>query len=229
MLFRPLPYPDPDRLVSVSILRRGHTAEYEQIAQNGKTWKALHENMRSVEVAIHSGDANGVNFVAPGNQTLRSAGSYLGGILPRSRRDASQGSGIYRSGRSSRRRRGCNRQQCHLANRTSWRPFGDRPDRHSSRPIVRSDWRHAARHLNQCPGGRLDALARHNYRRGRRRKLRNHRPSAAWRKLGPGQLGNLGSWPGHRRRNASFGRPVRLFPSSSAPSGPCRRSLGRHC
>jgi predicted permease len=80
----------------VSILRRGPNAEYEQIAQNGQTWKTLHESVRSIDLAIHSGDANGVNFVAPGTkryvkQARISAGFFrVLGVTPQIGREFSE-------------------------------------------------------------------------------------------------------------------------------------------
>jgi predicted permease len=66
VLFRPLPYPEPDRLVSVSFHQRGPRGEYQQTSQDGQTWKALHENMRSVDLAVQSGGTSGVNLVTTG-------------------------------------------------------------------------------------------------------------------------------------------------------------------
>jgi predicted permease len=64
MLFRPLPYPDPDRLARVSRLDRSPRGWYEQVEVNGRTWEYIHGHARTIDVAVHSG-FEGVNLVAP--------------------------------------------------------------------------------------------------------------------------------------------------------------------
>jgi predicted permease len=67
VLFRPLPYPQPDRLATVIVLHRGAGGEYEQMAQDGRNCEIVREHARSLEAAVHSGGGNGVNFVSGNN------------------------------------------------------------------------------------------------------------------------------------------------------------------
>ena len=64
MLFRPLPYPEPDRLARVSRLDRSPRGWYEQVAVNGRTWEFIRDHARTIDVAVHGG-FEGVNLVAP--------------------------------------------------------------------------------------------------------------------------------------------------------------------
>ena len=72
MLFRPLPYPQPDRLARVSRLDRSDRGWYEQVEVNGRTWEYIRDHARTIDVAVHSG-FEGVNLVAPagGAQYIR--------------------------------------------------------------------------------------------------------------------------------------------------------------
>ncbi len=64
MLFRPLPYPQPDRLARVSRLDRSERGWYEQVEVNGRVWEYIRDHARTIDVALHSG-FEGVNLVAP--------------------------------------------------------------------------------------------------------------------------------------------------------------------
>jgi len=64
MLFRPLPYPEPDRLARVSRLDRSDRGWYEQVEVTGRTWEYIRDHARTIDVAVHSG-FEGVNLVAP--------------------------------------------------------------------------------------------------------------------------------------------------------------------
>ena len=72
MLFRPLPYPQPERLARVSRMDRGDRGWYEQVEVNGRTWEYIRDHGRTLNVAVHSG-FEGVNLVAPdgGAQYIR--------------------------------------------------------------------------------------------------------------------------------------------------------------
>jgi predicted permease len=65
-LLRPLPYPEPDRLVQVATHFRSARAEGDNYGQNGRTWEAVRDHATFLDSAVHSG-ADGVNFAAPGN------------------------------------------------------------------------------------------------------------------------------------------------------------------
>lgn len=62
VLFRPLPYPDPDRLASVVTRQTGRGKSYEQVEQNGRSWQVLHGNTKSVDIAAFSDGTGGVNL-----------------------------------------------------------------------------------------------------------------------------------------------------------------------
>jgi predicted permease len=63
VLFRPLPYPQPDRLVQIIVHRQYAGGVYDQLGQDGRTWEALHPNVRAIDIAVQ-GSASGVNFVS---------------------------------------------------------------------------------------------------------------------------------------------------------------------
>ena len=54
MLFRPLPYPRPDRLNRISVLIRDSQGEDEDTSVDGKTWEYLRDRVRSLDMALHS-------------------------------------------------------------------------------------------------------------------------------------------------------------------------------
>src|SRR5262249_38941911 len=72
MLFRPLPYPEPDRLARVARLDRDREGWYEQTAVTGRTWEYIRDHARTMDLALHR-DFEGVNLVAPagGAQYIR--------------------------------------------------------------------------------------------------------------------------------------------------------------
>ena len=93
MLFRPLPYPEPDRLARVSRLDRSPRGWYEQVSVNGRAWKYIRDHARTIDVAVHRG-FEGVNVVAPagGAQYVRqvrvSAGFFrVLGVAPMTGRE----------------------------------------------------------------------------------------------------------------------------------------------
>ncbi|MCU1295414.1 MAG: hypothetical protein JWP08_4264 [Bryobacterales bacterium] len=62
VLFRPLPYPEPDRLALVVTRESGRGMSGEQTEQNGRSWQVLHQNAKSVDIAVFSDGASGVNL-----------------------------------------------------------------------------------------------------------------------------------------------------------------------
>jgi predicted permease len=65
-LLRPLPYPEPDRLVLIATHVRSSRAEGYNYSQNGRTWEAVRDHAGFLDSAVHSG-TDGVNFAASGN------------------------------------------------------------------------------------------------------------------------------------------------------------------
>lgn len=61
-LFRPLPYPEPDRLVQVVTRYLGQGSAGMQSSQNGATWEAIRDHARSLDACVYSGWVKGVNF-----------------------------------------------------------------------------------------------------------------------------------------------------------------------
>jgi predicted permease len=65
MLFRPLPYPEPDRLARISVVTRHAQGEDEETSVDGKTWEYLRDRVRSLDMAVHA-LPQPVNLVASG-------------------------------------------------------------------------------------------------------------------------------------------------------------------
>jgi predicted permease len=67
LLLKPLPFPEPDRLGTVSTLFRSPRGQEEQTSVDGKTFFAIHDNATTVATAVSSGGfGGGVNLVAGG-------------------------------------------------------------------------------------------------------------------------------------------------------------------
>jgi predicted permease len=66
VLFRPLPYPEPDRLAWISELQHTPEGEYEETAQSGRRWEYLRDNVRSMDLAVYSSGSQGVNLLPEG-------------------------------------------------------------------------------------------------------------------------------------------------------------------
>ncbi len=64
VLFRPLPYPEPNRLVIIAIHRQGRNRESLETGQLGRTWQIIHQSAVTLDTAVLSDDATGVNFVS---------------------------------------------------------------------------------------------------------------------------------------------------------------------
>src|SRR4249920_1838135 len=59
-LFRPLPYPDPDRLVQIVTRYEGGSGLDNSV--DGATWMAIHDHSSSIVSAVYSDWVRGVNF-----------------------------------------------------------------------------------------------------------------------------------------------------------------------
>jgi predicted permease len=67
LLLRPLPYPQPDRLATVTTLFRSPRGQGESTSVDGKTFLAIHDNARTVDTAVAGGGfGGGVNLVTNG-------------------------------------------------------------------------------------------------------------------------------------------------------------------
>jgi len=61
VLFRPLPYPEPEQLAALATRFEG--ARDQQTEQDGATWEYVRDNVRSLDVAV-LGAAGGVNLIS---------------------------------------------------------------------------------------------------------------------------------------------------------------------
>lgn len=68
-LFRALPYPEPERLVTVVKHARSARGEYEGDSQDGKTWEYLRDHVRLMDLAVTAG-AQGVNLGLSASQAV---------------------------------------------------------------------------------------------------------------------------------------------------------------
>ena len=66
VLFRPLPYPDPERLAWISELQHTPEGDYEETSQNGRRWGFLRDNVRTLDLAVYSSSTQGVNLLPEG-------------------------------------------------------------------------------------------------------------------------------------------------------------------
>jgi len=65
LFFRPLPYPDPARLVMLCTVQRKGTASATDTSQDGRQWELIRDHATSVDSAVY-GASSGVNLVAGG-------------------------------------------------------------------------------------------------------------------------------------------------------------------
>jgi predicted permease len=67
LLLKPLPYPHPERLATVTTMFRSPRGEGESTSVDGKTFLAIHDNATTVDTAVTSGGlGGGVNLVTNG-------------------------------------------------------------------------------------------------------------------------------------------------------------------
>jgi predicted permease len=66
MLFRPLPYPDPNRLARVVYMIRAHGAEGMNSSVTGRDWEMIRDHATRLEPAVYSDMSSGANLVAGG-------------------------------------------------------------------------------------------------------------------------------------------------------------------
>src|ERR1700678_437982 len=66
-MLRPLPYPEPERLMQVNVIFRheGATSAYD--SHDGRTWFAIREGVPSLDAAVYSDWITGVNLGVAGN------------------------------------------------------------------------------------------------------------------------------------------------------------------
>jgi putative ABC transport system permease protein len=66
-MLRPLPYPQPDRLMQVVVRfqREGASTAYD--SHDGRTWFAIRDGVPSVDAAVYSDWLTGVNLGVAGN------------------------------------------------------------------------------------------------------------------------------------------------------------------
>ncbi|HWF07830.1 MAG TPA: ABC transporter permease [Bryobacteraceae bacterium] len=66
LFFRPLPYPDPNRLVMIETSFQKGTASAIKAGQNGRQWELIRDHASYLEPAVYPGGAGGVNLYAGG-------------------------------------------------------------------------------------------------------------------------------------------------------------------
>jgi predicted permease len=66
MLFRPLPYPDPNRLARVVYMIRAHGAEGMNSSVTGRDWEMIRDHAMRLEPAVYSDISSGANLAAAG-------------------------------------------------------------------------------------------------------------------------------------------------------------------
>jgi len=69
-LLRPLPYPEPDRLMQLVTIGRSNGVERMNEAQDGRTWEAFRDHATMIDVAVSSGGSGGVNLSLGGNASF---------------------------------------------------------------------------------------------------------------------------------------------------------------
>ncbi len=65
LFFRPLPYPDPSRLVMLSTIQRKGQASATDTSQDGRQWELIRDHASLLDSAVY-GTTSGVNLVAGG-------------------------------------------------------------------------------------------------------------------------------------------------------------------
>ena len=73
-LLRPLPFPEPARLVRIVTHFKGQRAEGDQVEQNGRAWELIRDNATFLDAAVYSNGASGVNPPPATSSTCNSSG-----------------------------------------------------------------------------------------------------------------------------------------------------------
>ena len=66
-LLRPLPFPEPSRLVHIVTHFKGQRAEGDNVGQNGRAWELIRDHATFLDAAVYSDGASGVNLSAAGH------------------------------------------------------------------------------------------------------------------------------------------------------------------
>jgi predicted permease len=66
-LLRPLPFPDPARLVRIVTHFKVRRAEGDQVEQTGQAWELIRDHATFLDAAVYSNGASGVNLSAAGH------------------------------------------------------------------------------------------------------------------------------------------------------------------
>jgi hypothetical protein len=67
LLLRPLPFPAPDRLVTIARHAERGTRTYDGLGHDGATWMFLRDHGPALDVALEAGGTSGVNALVHGN------------------------------------------------------------------------------------------------------------------------------------------------------------------
>jgi putative ABC transport system permease protein len=87
-LLRPLPFPEPARLVSIVTHFKGQGAEGDKVQQDGRAWELIRDHATFLDTAVYSDGASGVNLSAAGQvqhvqqQRVGAGFFYVLGIAP---------------------------------------------------------------------------------------------------------------------------------------------------
>jgi hypothetical protein len=66
-MVRPLPYPEPDRLMQVVAVYQHEGASSSDDSHDGRTWEAIRDGVPSIDAAVYSDWITGVNLGVEGN------------------------------------------------------------------------------------------------------------------------------------------------------------------
>jgi predicted permease len=67
ILLRPLPFPEPARLVRIVTHFKGQRAEGDKVQQDGRAWELIRDHATFLDAAVYSDGASGVNLSAAGH------------------------------------------------------------------------------------------------------------------------------------------------------------------
>src|SRR5438876_3224525 len=66
VFFRPLPYPDPDRLVMIANVYQHNGASGTETGQTGRVWELVRDHASFLNGAVYKDGSDGVNLFASG-------------------------------------------------------------------------------------------------------------------------------------------------------------------